>query len=298
MDENHQDKAESELIATEVRRSIPSLIPKDQEKLDYLQKKQGKERNKWTGFSGKTLWDWLSLLLQLLGVIAIPLAIALGTTYFSTQQNQTSTQIATSQQQEACLQTYLDRMSDLLLNHNLRKSQPGDEVSQVAREQTLTTLRRLDGYHNNILLQFLQDAHLIDMKNAVIDLHTANLSNADLSTANLSGANLSGANLSTANLSGANLSNASLNGANLGNAALSGADLSTADLSSAILSDADLSNADLSNANLSGVGLSNANLSNANLSNADLSGAIVTQGQLNTVASLHGATMPDGSKHP
>src|SRR5690242_18294369 len=36
----------------------------------------------WTGVSGKTLWDWL----QLLGVLAIPLVVALASILFSVQQ--------------------------------------------------------------------------------------------------------------------------------------------------------------------------------------------------------------------
>jgi uncharacterized protein YjbI with pentapeptide repeats len=277
MDKNQQDKVESGLIATEDKPSIPSLPPKDKEKLDHLRKKQGKESNERTGVSGKTLWNWLSLLLQILGVIAIPLAIIIGTTYFSTQQNQTSTQIAQDQQAEASLQTYLNRMSDLLLNHNLRTSKPGDEVSQVARELTLTTLRRLDSVRNGIILQFLQDEHLIGGKNAVIDL---------------SGAILSGAYLMNTNLSGVTLSGTTLNNTWLGSANLSGANLSHANLTST-----DLGGANLKGANLSGANLASVNLYNADLSGANLNGAIVAQDELTSAASLHGTTMPDGSLH-
>ncbi|SRR5216683_2269359 len=148
---------------------------------------------KWTGFSGKTGWDWMQVLLQLLGVVAIPLAIAIGTAYFSFQQNQTSMQLADDQQQEATLKSYLDDISDLLLNHNLRNSKPGDEVRQVARERTLTTIRRLKADRNKIVLQFLQDAHLLGLNDAVIDLSVADLSYDDLGDANLSGVNLNGA---------------------------------------------------------------------------------------------------------
>jgi hypothetical protein len=77
----------------------------------------------WTGFSGKTLWDWLQLLI-------IPVMLAVGGFWFTAQQNQTSLlisqkqhdtdiaiskqqhqtdlQIAQDQQQEATLNTYLD----------------------------------------------------------------------------------------------------------------------------------------------------------------------------------------------
>jgi len=37
----------------------------------------------WTGFGGKTLWDWL----QLLSALAIPIVLALAALWFSTQQD-------------------------------------------------------------------------------------------------------------------------------------------------------------------------------------------------------------------
>ncbi len=108
--------------------------------------------------------------------------------------------IALDQQRETTLKTYLDDMSDLLLNHHLRTSKPGDEVSLVATERTLTTLRRLDAPRNRIVLRFLQDAHLIGVKNAVVDLSSADLSGDDLRRAILNGADLEYADLAYANL--------------------------------------------------------------------------------------------------
>jgi hypothetical protein len=220
MDENHQDKTGSKLIATGDKLWIPPLSPSDQNKLKRLPKKALAER---IGFTGKTLWDWVPLLIQGLGALLIPIAIFCGTTWFSYQQNQTSLQIAQNnrqndiqlaneQQKETVLKTYLDDMSDLLLNHHLRKSQPGDEVGQVAKERTLTTLRRLDANRNRIVLQFLQDAHLIGLEDTVIDLSNADLSGDELGEANLSGANLGGADLSGTHLSDATLSGADLQG--------------------------------------------------------------------------------------
>ena len=40
----------------------------------------------WTGFPTKTLWDWLNLL----GVLAIPAAVGLGTIWFTRQQAKVS----------------------------------------------------------------------------------------------------------------------------------------------------------------------------------------------------------------
>src|SRR5690349_15080226 len=98
---------------------IPPLSPKDQERLNRRQEpiwqkvykwlsKLPKWLIRWISFSDKTLWD-------ILGIIAIPVVIAVGTMQFSAQQSETSARIAQDQQQENALQAYLDRMSDLLL---------------------------------------------------------------------------------------------------------------------------------------------------------------------------------------
>jgi uncharacterized protein YjbI with pentapeptide repeats len=295
MDENRRDKTESVLPATENKLWLPPLSPEGQEKHEHERRKA---IIKETGFSGKTLWDWLQLLI-------IPLMLASGGFWFSLQQSdisaqasqrqhdsdqkiatenrQNDMQIALDQQRETTLKTYLDDMSDLLLNHHLRTSKPGDEVSLVARERTLTTLRRLDAPRNDIVVQFLQDTHLIGVPNAVVDL-----SHADLSHDDLAYANLSHANLSWTFLAGANLSHASLSLADLHWTFLAGANLSEAELNSANLSHASLTNANLSHADLR----------LAILDGTDLTRATVTQEQLAQANSLRGATMPDGSKHP
>src|SRR6266487_3565845 len=197
MDENHQDKTRSKLIAIEDKLWVPPLSPKDQNKLKHLHKKSFAER---MGFAGKSPWDLIQLLL-------IPLVLAGVGFWFSAQQNQTSLQVnerqhqadlqiaatryandqqlAADQQRETTLKTYLDDMSNLLLNNKLLESKPGDAVRQVARERTLTTLRRLEANRNRIVVQFLQDTHLIGGKNAVINLGDADLSRAKVTQAQL-----------------------------------------------------------------------------------------------------------------
>ena len=266
---------------------------------------------------GKTLWDWLQLLI-------IPAVLAVGGYLFNytasrNEQNsirlrdQTEQEIAVDNQREAALQAYLDKMSELLLINNLRESKEDEEVRKIARVRTLTVLQRLNPERKGSVLKFLQEAILIDKDKRIVDLSGANLSFANLSEANLSGVNLSEAGLSSAYLSGANLSGAHLSGANLSfanlsfanlsgvnirGADLSGANLSEADLNNAYLSGANLSEASLSGAYLSEANLSFANLSKVDLSKADLSGATVTPKQLDMAYSLKGTIMPDGSKHP
>jgi hypothetical protein len=140
----------------------------------------------WTGFPGRTLWDWLNLL----GILAIPVVVGVGTAWLSTEQAR-----------EAALHEYLDKMADLLLRENLRESKTHAEVRAVARTRTWTILRLLDPGRRSILFAFLAESELIN----IIDLSKADLSGADLSGVDLRGADLRAANLSNADLRGTNL---------------------------------------------------------------------------------------------
>jgi hypothetical protein len=172
MDENHQDKTGSNLTATENKLWLPPLSLKDQKKLKHFQKKPFAER---TGLKGKTLWDWL----QLLGILAIPIVVAGATLLFgiqqanlanqqhendqkiANQQHEADQKQALDQQQAAILQTYIDNIQDLLLNHDLLKSKPTDDVAILARARTLTALQGLDPGRKGSLVQFLYEAQLI-----------------------------------------------------------------------------------------------------------------------------------------
>jgi len=84
----------------------------------------------WTGFngnnqSGKTLWDWMQLIL-------IPAVLTLGAFLFNRAERSSEQAAVLYNQRATALQTYLDRMSELLLEKNLRTSQADDEVRTVA----------------------------------------------------------------------------------------------------------------------------------------------------------------------
>jgi uncharacterized protein YjbI with pentapeptide repeats len=281
-----------------------------------------------TGFETKTLLDWMQLLL-------VPLLLAGGVFFLNRSEKETERQraedraklereIATDRQQEAALQSYLDRMADLLLNEKLRTSE-NEEIRNVARTRTLTVLRGLDPTRKGIVLRFLREADLIskpiinlrgaDLSGANLrgadlesvtflltnlqgaDLRGANLENVDLRRANLQDADLRDTNLERAAISSANLQNANLQKAFILNADLLNADLRNADLTSAVLSNTDLEQAKLQEANLTNANLLGANFLDANMKNAILTGAEVNLGQLASAQSLHGAIMPDGTKH-
>jgi uncharacterized protein YjbI with pentapeptide repeats len=225
-------------------------------------------------FSVKGLRDWL----QLLVTIAIPIVVVFASTSLShdqqiaQQQQKTSLQISQDQQAQDTLQTYLDRMSELVLNKDLSTS----KVDQaLARARTLAALQRLDPIRKGILLQFLHESGLINKNRPIVDLSFADLNDTILTEANLTddklrAVNLNKATLTYADLFNTNLSDAFLNGTNLSTASLVGTDLSGSH-------GAHLEGANLSGAFLIGATLKGADLRNANLSGADLEGTKLIQ---------------------
>lgn len=270
----------------------------------------------------KTLWDWLGLL----AVLAIPIVVGFGAAWFTAKQGQVSEASNTDNQRENALQTYIDKMSELLIEKHLRQPQSEDEIRNVARVRTLTVLSRLDGKRKRSIIQFLEESQLIELINLSgadlsetllvgsnlnkVNLSRANLSKTDLTGATLIGANLSFTNLQKADLSEADLSDANLAAANLSFARMMGTKLVRVKLMGTYMGNANMYNADLSDANLAKAKLSfplmggasidveGANLKDADLTNAVLKGAIVTEAsQLKVAKSLKGATMPDGVIH-
>jgi len=158
MDENYQDEADRKSILAENVRWVFNK----RSKLWVPQHKKRKWFRRWKTFEDNVPFNWLNLIVAL----AIPFVVTFLGLYATQQitqqqallnekQHQIDLQIAQDQQQEATLKSYLDDISDLLLNHNLHNAKPTDEVTQVARERTLTALRRLNAVRNKILVQFL-----------------------------------------------------------------------------------------------------------------------------------------------
>lgn len=255
-----------------------------EERIDY-------SRRWWAGYgtnktTGKTAWDFF-------GVLVVPLSLVMVAAVFSFLQamQQDSAENSrfmaeeiteTERAREAALQGYFDAMSGLL-ERRLDESEPGDTLRAIARARTLTTLRQLDGARKGLLVQFLYESGLVGRPGTgvrgetIVRLQRADLSEADLVNVNLSWGDFQWADLSQADLNGSSLFHAMLSGTNL--------------------QEANLANVDLSWANLTNANLMGADLTGANLRNATLTGAKVTDTQLTQVASLEGATMPDGTSY-
>jgi uncharacterized protein YjbI with pentapeptide repeats len=172
-----------------------------------------------------TVRDWLQLLV-------VPLALVVIGFLFTAQQDQrqqniedqraqqaqkienqraeAERELAVQSAQDEALQAYLDQMSSLILEKDLRESKKHSEVRTLARARTLTVLRRLDSSRKGQVLSFLAEANLVQGQGKnndqrVIKLGQADLNDADLEAITLSGADLSGAHLSRADLTGAKL---------------------------------------------------------------------------------------------
>ncbi len=307
---------------------LPPVAPKDQKRIKLPRKNKGKDAKRLhrfrlrlnlkpiyhvfrrlasgvyrlLGFRGKTLWDWLPLLLLFVVAISIFLSVTRFATQQSVQQDrlvqqmtneQGSTtqeeilqqqsmlqQIATpeasviaqlgglvDQEHEETLVAYLDRISALLISRSapLLQSRPGSLERTLAQTRTTDILNSFsaDPIRKAVVIQFLHDVGLIQVNTGAQKGPIISLA-----TANLASLTLTKANLASVNLDGANLS-----GATFTNVILTSSSLRGAILTKAKFTGADLAGADLSGANLEGADLTGANLKGANLGGADTKGA-------------------------
>jgi uncharacterized protein YjbI with pentapeptide repeats len=232
----------------------------------------------WTGFvgsthpksenqeyvPGKTLWDWLQLLL-------IPATLSAGVLLFNTwegnrqrerterqahadrqaamKQAHVDRQVAINDQRERALQAVLDEMSDLIIDKGLRQSKAGSNLRIVARTRALSTLRGLDGPRRGTLIRFLSESKLLERPDPVVNLRRADLSGAFLGSVDLRNAYLRDVTLYRAELSDADLRWADLTGANLERTCMP-----HARLDHSVLDDAFFTNAYMYDVSLNGAG--------------------------------------------
>jgi Pentapeptide repeats (8 copies) len=167
-------------------------------------------------------------LLSLLKVLAIPITVGAAVPLLNWLQKRRELEVDNHRRQEDGLQAYLDQMTQLLLDKNLRSnSKANSEARTAARAGTLTTLEII--HHpdkKGIIVKFLWECSLLKKQGAEDAVVT------------LEGANLKGAKLGEAKLGEAKLTEADLHGADLHGADLIGADLTDTDLTNADLTDA------------------------------------------------------------
>jgi hypothetical protein len=228
----------------------------------YLRLVRGQPWADWTGFEEKTLWDWM-------GLLVVPAVLAIGAYFFSRTERmaereaadkraKTERDIARDQARDVALQSYFDRMTELMVERKLRESAPQDGVRVIARAKTLTTLDQLDGLRRALLLRFLYEAELIKLDDPVVAMRGASLSNTilhnvDLSECDLSAVNLREAQLMIMDMEKAKLVRVDLAEANLAVVGMKGVDLREANLVGANLVMVDLRDADLRGTVMKGI---------------------------------------------
>src|SRR5215211_6771281 len=254
-------------------------------------------------------WEWV-------GVLIIPVVLSAGAALLTNAQTQRELTSTHLRAQDEALQLYLDQVSNLLVDKELRGKPPGSDLYKLAQARTLAVLLKLDRSRKRQPLKLIaqlelisKDNPLLSLKNAGLDgadLHEVTLLDVSLKEADLRGADLTRAVLANASLAHANLlpfdrrNPAQLNAPHLLNgsdpnhidgkryltpAKINDARLTLTSLNDAFLQGADLSGAflyraDLTGANLSGVSLREADLRRADLRGADLRGADLTDARL------------------
>jgi hypothetical protein len=220
---------------------------------------------RWTGWPGKTLWDWQALLF-------IPVTIALIASLFTQYQNNRQRDIENLRAERAMVESYLEHIGTLLLEEDLRTEGEDSDARLLARARTITVLDGVSKDRKVRVLEFLSETRLIRYgpqgEPPVISLRFADLRGIPLVKREI--------------LSNTDLDRAELNNANMDNAKLI---------------DTRLPRADLTGADLSGVDLTGADLSGAILAGATGVSCYQAEGGKKGAKSLDGATMPNGQKY-
>ncbi len=198
----------------------------------------------------ESLWDWLDLLI-------VPLVLAGGGLLFSKADRENDRRMADIRSQEdasrleeraqqeaardearaklereleddrlkeSALQTYMDRMSDLVsdIARNSTSNSPTarqstDNSAIIIRARTLSLLTRLDGTRKGFVLSFLSEAGLIasEGERPLVSLEAADLSNLVLTSGSYSKCDLSHCNLRHADLGYISMEGAILYGSDI-----------------------------------------------------------------------------------
>ena len=134
----------------------------------------------------KTLWDWLQLLI--VPAILIGVTFVWSATQTRSDNKREDRRIAADRaaaeeaRRDTTLQTFLDRMSDLIIHEGLLSTKRPPAVAAVAHTLTAAAVRRLDGARKGQVVLFLGDAGLLDAGSDM--LLDADLTGADLTNVN------------------------------------------------------------------------------------------------------------------
>jgi hypothetical protein len=147
------------------------------------------------GFRSASSQNRLLPLLNWLNLLFIPLMLTLVALWLTFAWRRIQLEVNRLRDERLMVESYLNRLNDLLLNHNLRQASTDDEPARVARAHTLSILRQLNGEGRGRILRFLYDASLLNAGGPIVDLQAADLKSIDLSRVQMPGVNLRNVNL-------------------------------------------------------------------------------------------------------
>ena len=119
----------------------------------------------------RTLWDWLPSIIPAVlafSVLWFNLSARKNELRIAEERSKSDRTIATDRNREDLLQSYIDRMTELLLEKGLRNSASNDEIRDIARTRTLTASRILDAKRKGLLLRFLFESALISGEDCIV----------------------------------------------------------------------------------------------------------------------------------
>jgi hypothetical protein len=158
---------------------------------------------RWTGWPGKTLWDWQALLF-------IPVTIALIASLFTQYQNNRQRDIENLRAERAMVESYLEHIGVLLLEEDLRSVGEDSDVRLLARARTIAVLDGVSKDRKVRVLEFLFETKLIQFgpqgEPPVISLRFADLRDTPLVKRGI----LSNTDLDRAEVNNVNMDNAEL----------------------------------------------------------------------------------------
>ncbi|MFT6658189.1 pentapeptide repeat-containing protein [Maritalea sp.] len=176
-------------------------------------------RPAWMGFRELTLWSWISISVNSIGLGIGTLAISM-----------TVNAVELRRSEDIQVQTYIDRISGILTNSQ------GQTLSQseraIARAHTNSVLKSITGERAGRVLNFLNELSLI--QGLQVELEGLNLAGVTLKDVNFDGLDFEDSNLEGADLEGSQFNNVDFEGTFLKNADFKRTDLRGADFTDSI----------------------------------------------------------------
>ncbi len=235
---------------------------------------------KWTGFGpydekkeglrGKTLWEWLDLLI-------IPSTIGIISWIYKEAERDKAIIEQREKDQVTNIDSFFKILTELITKNNLLKSNFDDPNRIIARTRSILAFEDADSERKGQILQFIYESGLIN-SNPILNLNGVNLKKS----------NLNGIILRASEIKGAYFNNSSMKNSFLDNSNLTSCDFSNSDFTECSLIKTNLSYTNLSNANFKDLNLLSVNFEGANLSNADLRGCQLSKMQYNTILKKEG----------